>query len=131
MPARGGIGLVRTEFLYMNREDLPDEDEQYEAYAALVRGMEGKPVTIRTLDIGGDKLAAPLAKVMPAESHQPGDGAARDPPVAQGAPAPRCPARGDAARCGARAGAHPAADDLDASASSSGRARRWRRSRGA
>ncbi len=56
-----GLGLVRTEFLYMNREDLPDEDEQYEAYRGLVRGMAGRPVTIRTLDVGGDKLAAPLA----------------------------------------------------------------------
>ena len=57
----GGIGLVRTEFLYMNREDLPGEEEQYEAYVGLVRGMGGRPVTIRTLDVGGDKLAAPLA----------------------------------------------------------------------
>jgi phosphotransferase system enzyme I (PtsI) len=69
-----GIGLLRTEFLYMNREDLPDEDEQYEAYAALVRGMDGKPVTIRTLDIGGDKLAAPLSKMLPAESPNPAMG---------------------------------------------------------
>jgi phosphotransferase system enzyme I (PtsI) len=59
-----GLGLVRTEFLYMNRADLPDEDEQYKAYAGLVRGMEGRPVTIRTLDIGGDKLAAPLTEAM-------------------------------------------------------------------
>ena len=59
-----GLGLVRTEFLYMNREDLPDEDEQYEAYRGLVRGMGGRPVTIRTLDIGGDKLAAPLTEAM-------------------------------------------------------------------
>jgi phosphotransferase system enzyme I (PtsI) len=59
-----GLGLVRTEFLYMNREDLPDEDEQYEAYRGLVRGMSGRPVTIRTLDIGGDKLAAPLTEAM-------------------------------------------------------------------
>jgi phosphotransferase system enzyme I (PtsI) len=59
-----GIGLVRTEFLYMNREDLPDEDEQYEAYRGLVRGMDGRSVTIRTLDIGGDKLAAPLAEAL-------------------------------------------------------------------
>jgi len=57
-----GLGLVRTEFLYMNREDLPDEDEQFEAYRGLVRGMAGRPVTIRTLDVGGDKLAAPLAE---------------------------------------------------------------------
>jgi phosphoenolpyruvate-protein phosphotransferase (PTS system enzyme I) len=59
-----GLGLVRTEFLYMNREDLPDEDEQYEAYRGLLRGMEGRPVTIRTLDIGGDKVAAPLMEAM-------------------------------------------------------------------
>jgi phosphotransferase system enzyme I (PtsI) len=56
-----GLGLVRTEFLYMNRDDLPDEDDQYAAYAALVRGMEGKPVTLRTLDIGGDKLTGTIA----------------------------------------------------------------------
>jgi phosphoenolpyruvate-protein phosphotransferase (PTS system enzyme I) len=56
-----GLGLVRTEFLYMNRDDLPDEDDQYAAYAALVRGMDGKPVTLRTLDIGGDKLAGSIA----------------------------------------------------------------------
>jgi phosphotransferase system enzyme I (PtsI) len=66
-----GIGLVRTEFLYMNREDLPEEDEQYEAYRGLVRGMEGKPVTIRTLDIGGDKLAAPLAEALEGEGANP------------------------------------------------------------
>lgn len=66
-----GIGLLRTEFLYMNREDIPGEDEQYEAYARIVRGMDGKPVTIRTLDIGGDKLAAPLAKMLPAEAANP------------------------------------------------------------
>ena len=66
-----GLGLVRTEFLYMNREDLPDEDEQYKAYAGLVRGMEGRPVTIRTLDIGGDKLAAPLSAVMESEGSNP------------------------------------------------------------
>jgi phosphoenolpyruvate-protein phosphotransferase (PTS system enzyme I) len=60
-----GLGLVRTEFLYMNRHDLPDEDDQYAAYAALVRGMEGKPVTLRTLDIGGDKLAGSIATDSP------------------------------------------------------------------
>jgi phosphoenolpyruvate-protein phosphotransferase (PTS system enzyme I) len=66
-----GLGLVRTEFLYMNREDLPDEDEQYSAYRGLVRGMEGRPVTIRTLDIGGDKLAAPLADAAIGEGANP------------------------------------------------------------
>ncbi|MDB5359148.1 MAG: ptsP [Rhodospirillales bacterium] len=55
-----GIGLVRTEFLFMNRKDPPREDEQVEALLLLVRGMAGRPVTIRTLDIGGDKLAYSL-----------------------------------------------------------------------
>lgn len=55
-----GVGLVRTEFLYMNRPDLPDEDEQYGALSAIVDGMAGRPVTLRTFDIGGDKAAAPL-----------------------------------------------------------------------
>jgi len=55
-----GIGLVRTEFLFMNREDAPTEDEQVDALLLLVRGMAGRPVTIRTLDIGGDKLAYSL-----------------------------------------------------------------------
>jgi phosphoenolpyruvate-protein phosphotransferase (PTS system enzyme I) len=50
-----GIGLFRSEFLFMNRRDLPDEDEQYEAYRAVVEGMKGLPVTIRTLDLGADK----------------------------------------------------------------------------
>jgi phosphoenolpyruvate-protein phosphotransferase (PTS system enzyme I) len=57
----GGLGLVRSEFLYMNRDDLPDEDEQHAAFAALVRGMEGKPVTVRTLDLGGEKIAPALS----------------------------------------------------------------------
>jgi phosphotransferase system enzyme I (PtsI) len=50
-----GIGLFRTEFLFMNRAELPGEDEQYEAYRAAVIAMRGRPVTIRTLDIGADK----------------------------------------------------------------------------
>src|SRR6185312_13070797 len=50
-----GIGLFRSEFLFMNRADLPGEDEQYEAYREVVEGMKGMPVTIRTLDIGADK----------------------------------------------------------------------------
>lgn len=50
-----GIGLYRTEFLYMDRTSLPTEYEQFEAYKAVLEGMEGKPVVIRTLDIGGDK----------------------------------------------------------------------------
>ena len=55
-----GIGLVRTEFLFMNRETAPTEDEQVEALLQLVRGMRGREVTVRTLDIGGDKLAYSL-----------------------------------------------------------------------
>lgn len=50
-----GIGLYRTEFLYMDRDQLPTEEEQFTAYKAVLEGMEGKPVVVRTLDIGGDK----------------------------------------------------------------------------
>ncbi|GAB4289331.1 MAG: phosphoenolpyruvate--protein phosphotransferase [Thiohalomonadaceae bacterium] len=50
-----GIGLYRTEFLYMNRGTPPDEEEQYRAYGKVVKAMKGKPVTIRTLDLGADK----------------------------------------------------------------------------
>jgi len=55
-----GVGLLRTEFLYMNRPDLPTEDQQYEILREIVEGMSGRPVTIRTLDIGNDKLAPAL-----------------------------------------------------------------------
>lgn len=50
-----GIGLYRTEFLYMGRNQLPTEDEQFDAYKTVLERMEGKPVVVRTLDIGGDK----------------------------------------------------------------------------
>jgi phosphoenolpyruvate-protein phosphotransferase (PTS system enzyme I) len=50
-----GVGLYRTEFLYMGRDQLPTEEEQYNAYKEVLEKMEGKPVVIRTLDIGGDK----------------------------------------------------------------------------
>ncbi|BES65474.1 phosphoenolpyruvate--protein phosphotransferase [Gottschalkiaceae bacterium SANA] len=50
-----GVGLYRSEFLYMDRDSLPTEEEQFEAYKKVVAGLEGKPVVIRTLDIGGDK----------------------------------------------------------------------------
>ncbi|MGX6969679.1 phosphoenolpyruvate--protein phosphotransferase [Vagococcus bubulae] len=49
------VGLYRTEFLYMDSPDFPTEDEQFEAYKAVLEGMEGKPVVVRTMDIGGDK----------------------------------------------------------------------------
>lgn len=50
-----GIGLYRTEFLFLGRDVLPDEDEQYEAYRSVLKAMQGKPVTIRTFDVGADK----------------------------------------------------------------------------
>jgi len=50
-----GIGLYRTEFLFLQRHEIPDEDEQFLAYRDLVLGMQGRPVTIRTLDLGADK----------------------------------------------------------------------------
>ena len=50
-----GIGLFRSEFLFLNRDDLPGEDEQFEAYRHVAEAMEGMPVTIRTLDLGADK----------------------------------------------------------------------------
>ncbi|MCU0985654.1 MAG: phosphoenolpyruvate--protein phosphotransferase [Acetobacteraceae bacterium] len=50
-----GIGLLRTEFLFMNRDDVPDEDAQAEAYTSVVEAMQGDPVTIRVLDWGGEK----------------------------------------------------------------------------
>lgn len=53
-----GIGLYRTEFLYMNRKDLPSEDEQIKAYKHIVKKMSPNPVIIRTLDVGADKVAA-------------------------------------------------------------------------
>ncbi|MGY4516787.1 phosphoenolpyruvate--protein phosphotransferase [Lysobacter sp. HA18] len=50
-----GVGLYRTEFLFLQRNALPDEDEQFRAYRDVVMGMNGRPVTIRTLDVGADK----------------------------------------------------------------------------
>ena len=63
-----GVGLFRSEFLFLNREGLPSEDEQFEAYRSVAEGMRGKPVTIRTFDLGADKQAAGLdglARVAP------------------------------------------------------------------
>ena len=59
-----GIGLLRTEFLFMNRPDLPDEDEQYDVLRKLVVKLDGRPLTVRTLDVGGEKLASALNEVM-------------------------------------------------------------------
>jgi len=63
-----GIGLFRSEFLFLNREGLPSEDEQFEAYRKVAAGMQGKPVTIRTFDLGADKQPEEfdgLARVAP------------------------------------------------------------------
>ena len=51
-----GVGLMRTEFLVVGRATMPDENEQYEAYAKVIKAFDGKPVIIRTFDVGGDKL---------------------------------------------------------------------------
>ena len=58
-----GIGLFRSEFLFLNRDNLPDEEEQFEAYRAVAVGMEGQPVTIRTFDLGGDKQLSGIKRV--------------------------------------------------------------------
>jgi len=63
----GGIGLFRTEMLFMNRNDLPGEEEQYQFYARVVQEMQGAPVTIRTLDAGADKQLEALGQ--PAAGH--------------------------------------------------------------
>ncbi len=62
-----GVGLYRTEYLFMNRDAPPDEDEQFDVYAHLVRQLRGAPLTIRTLDLGADKQV---------------DGGRRDAPIA-------------------------------------------------
>jgi phosphotransferase system enzyme I (PtsI) len=60
-----GVGLYRTEYLFMNRDTVPDEQEQYESYAAVVRAMGTAPVTIRTLDLGADKGLAGTRRASP------------------------------------------------------------------
>jgi phosphotransferase system enzyme I (PtsI) len=59
------IGLLRSEFMFMNRPDIPDEDEQYAQLAEIVKGMAGRTVTVRTLDVGGEKLASALGDLAP------------------------------------------------------------------
>lgn len=61
-----GIGLLRSEFLYMNRTDWPTEDEQYAVLRSVVERMQGRPVTIRVLDAGGDKLTTASGSSLPA-----------------------------------------------------------------
>jgi phosphoenolpyruvate-protein phosphotransferase (PTS system enzyme I) len=55
-----GIGLLRTEYLFMSRDDIPDEEEQYNDLREMIEGVDGRPVTIRTLDVGGEKTVAAL-----------------------------------------------------------------------
>ncbi|HTN87668.1 MAG TPA: phosphoenolpyruvate--protein phosphotransferase [Sorangium sp.] len=62
-----GVGLMRTEFLFLKRESPPSEDEQAEAYTTMVRALNGLPIILRTLDIGGDKHVPYLS--MPAEGN--------------------------------------------------------------
>jgi phosphotransferase system enzyme I (PtsI) len=60
-----GVGLFRSEFLFMGRMELPEEDEQFEAYRQVVQAMDGRPVTIRTLDLGADKTINGADRVGP------------------------------------------------------------------
>ncbi|MBN2754785.1 MAG: phosphoenolpyruvate--protein phosphotransferase [Candidatus Goldbacteria bacterium] len=62
-----GVGLFRTEFIYMNKMNLPSEEEQFESYKTVISKMGGKSVTIRTMDIGGDKFL-PYFKIMPEQN---------------------------------------------------------------
>ena len=62
-----GVGLFRTEFLFMDRDEMPTEQEQFEAYKEVAQAMKGKPVIIRTLDIGGDK-DIPYMKMEPEDN---------------------------------------------------------------
>lgn len=57
-----GVGLYRTEILYLNRKDLPDEEEQFQVYRRLAEALRPAPATIRTLDVGGDKLLSNYPK---------------------------------------------------------------------
>ncbi|GJE43672.1 phosphoenolpyruvate--protein phosphotransferase [Methylobacterium soli] len=58
--AAEGVGLMRTEFLFLERGDTPSEDDQFETYRAMLRALEGRPLIVRTLDIGGDKQVGHL-----------------------------------------------------------------------
>ena len=62
-----GVGLLRTEMLYMERDAAPDEETQFALYSAIVKGLEGRPLIIRTLDVGGDK-SIPYLGISPEEN---------------------------------------------------------------
>ncbi len=72
-----GIGLMRSEFLFRDGAPLPDEEQQYRAYRRFLAWAEGRPVTIRTLDIGGDK---PIRGLTPERRRQSFPGSPRHPP---------------------------------------------------
>ena len=63
-----GVGLLRSEFMFLGREQAPSEDEQYQAYSGMVEALNGLPLIVRTLDIGGDKLDVPYLE-LPAEAN--------------------------------------------------------------
>ena len=108
-----GIGLLRTEFLFMNRETIPDEATQTESYRTIVEAMHGDPVTIRVLDWGGEKEieALTLAGIVPEIADtNPALGAARDQAVAAAAGTAGDAVRGDPACLDGRDGAGVVAD---------------------
>jgi len=67
--AAAGVGLYRTEFLFMNRPNIPDEEEQLRAYVSIARAARGAPVTIRTLDLGADKMPGGRQQIAPSTTH--------------------------------------------------------------
>lgn len=69
-----GVGLYRTEFLYMNRPDVPSEQEHYKEYTKILRALKGAPLTIRTVDLGADKLTDSLAAKTGPLAHNPAMG---------------------------------------------------------
>jgi phosphotransferase system enzyme I (PtsI) len=104
-----GVGLFRSEFLFLNRDGLPSEDEQFEAYRAVAAGLAGKPVTIRTFDLGADKHEG-RPRGPRARRAQPGARAARGALLPRRAAALPDPAPRDPARVALRQGAHPDPD---------------------
>ena len=118
-----GIGLFRSEFLFMNRRDLPDEDEQYEAYREVVEGMKGLPVTIRTLDIGADKA---LDDEQGYVTVNPALGLARDPLLPRRAAGVQHAAARDPARLAPRQGDDPDPDAVHLARAEPDDRRAWR-----
>jgi phosphoenolpyruvate synthase/pyruvate phosphate dikinase len=103
-----GIGLFRSEFLFMNRRDQPDEDEQYEAYREVVEGMKGcRSPSARST------WAPTSARAARRHARQPGAGPARDPLLPRRAAGLQHAAARDPARLAPRQGADPDPDALD------------------